>query len=343
MDEPRLLTADDLKAVVGGYRASAAVIAMTSLGLSDALAKGPRTAADLSQELGLSAPELRRLLRFLAATGALTEDEDGGFGPTEFSNALTEPAMRDILLGWAGLPQVFQAWSALADGVRTGRSPFALVHATSFHRYLATDIVASAAYNTAMCATLDGFELLASGIDLGPAATVAAIGGGLGAELVPVLRDHPGRRGLLVDLPAALVGAEELLDREGLIDRVSIVVADAREAVPPADAYLLSTVLRCLPDDDAVAVLTSCRRALNPGGQVHLYEPVIPAGPAAPVSATMDLTAWVVYGAADRTAEEWHDLHERAGLQLLAVTPRDEAFSVLTSAPLPVAVPAAAL
>jgi hypothetical protein len=333
MDAPQLLTADDLKPVVGGYRASAAVIAMTSLGIPPALAKGPRTADELADELVVDRRALGRVLRFLAAVGALTEDDAGCFGTTGFCDALTDPAMRDMLLGWAGLPQVFAAWSRVGEGVRVGRSPFEVLHGTSFHRYLGTDADAAAAYNAAMSSTVDGFQLMADAVELGPDDTVAAIGGGVGVELVPFLRDHPGRRGILMDLPVALVGAEETLAAHGLLDRVEIVSGDARAGVPAADAYALSTVLRCLPDDDAVAVLTSCRKGLIPGGQVHVFDPVVPDGRAVLGPATMDLTAWVVYGAADRTLAEWHDLHGRAGLQVRAVNPRDEVFSVLSSAP----------
>ena len=337
MDEPRLLTADDLKSVVGGYRAAAATIAMTALGVPDALAKGPRSAEDLAQELVVNVAELRRVLRFLVTVGALTEDDDGRFGSTGYSDALTDPGMRDMLLGWAGLPEVFAAWSALAEGVRTGRSPFELVHGASFHHYLGANSAAAAAYNAAMSSTVDGFQLMADAVEIPPDATIAAVGGGTGVELVPFLRDHPARRGIVLDLPNALVGAEEALAAHGVLDRVEVVAGDARQAVPPADAYVLSTVLRCLPDDDAVAVLASCRRSLNPGGQVHLMEPVIPPGRAEHVPSTMDLTAWVVYGANDRTAQRWHELHEQAGLALLRVELRDEIFSVLTSVPATVA------
>jgi hypothetical protein len=310
---------------------------MTSLGLPPALAAGPRTAAELAEDLAVDPVALHRLLRFLAVSGVLREEPDGRFGATAFSGALIDPAMRDMLLGWAGLPEVFAAWSAVGEGVRSGRAPFELVHGTSFHRYLDGNSAASDAYNAAMCSTIDGFEAMASAVDVAEDAVVAAVGGGRGVELVPFLADHPQRRGILVDLPAALVGAEEALEAHGLLDRVQIVAGDARAGLPTADAYLLSTVLRCLGDEDAVAVLTSCRRGLADGGRVHVFDPVVPPGAATAAAATMDLTAWVVYGAADRTEIEWRELHRRAGLEVVAVTPRDEPFSVLTSAPSTVA------
>src|SRR5918996_3955601 len=58
------------------------------LGVFDLVAEGPRPVEELAAQTGTSAPHLRRLLRLLAAGGALTEPEPGRFAGTELGACL---------------------------------------------------------------------------------------------------------------------------------------------------------------------------------------------------------------------------------------------------------------
>ena len=82
------LTADDLVAIGAGYRLSAAVVAMADLGIPDALAEAPQTAQELAGSLRVAADPLARLLRMLAACGALLVDGDGRYANTGLAAAL---------------------------------------------------------------------------------------------------------------------------------------------------------------------------------------------------------------------------------------------------------------
>ena len=54
----------------------------------------------------------------------------------------------------------------------------------------------------------------------------------------------------------------------GVGDRVHVLEADVRTAVPAAGAYVACTLLRCLHDGDAATVLRNCAIAGGPGAQV---------------------------------------------------------------------------
>lgn len=326
------LTEEDLTLVVGGYRLSAAVYAMADLGVPDALAIAPRTAQELAELLSVDASLLNRLLRMLTSRGALICDDDGRFENTGLSAALVSGGTRDMILGWAALPGLFPAWSHLATSVRGGRPPFEAAHGVDLHGFFAAHPDQHAAYLAANGSTLESFEEAAATLDFATATTVVSVGGGHGFELVPLLRTWPRLRAVLTDLPDALVGAAEKLEAFGVADRVEVIPGDARVSVPAGDRYVLSTVLRCLSDADVVAVLTSCRVAASPGTAMHVIEMPVPDGPPVHPSATADLTAWVAYGGADRTVEQWTELHAQAGWALTTVTPIDAPFAVLTSA-----------
>ena len=59
----------DLQAMITGFRLSAALNVAADLGISDALAEGPRTVAELADETAADPDTLRRLLRALATVG----------------------------------------------------------------------------------------------------------------------------------------------------------------------------------------------------------------------------------------------------------------------------------
>lgn len=329
---PEPLTAADVVDVVGGHRLAGAVRAMVDLGVPDLLDPNPRDADDLAAALDVDPGLLSRLLGMLASRGALLVDERGRYANTEFSRELrTGEGWRDMILGWATLPNVFAAWARLADGIREGRSPFAVTQGHGLHAHLAEAQCERRAYGAAMASTLEGFEAFADAADLSRVDTLVSVGGGSGAELVPVLRRYDKLKAVLTDFPDALEHAEETLTSYGVSDRVAIEPGDARLAVPAGDAYLLSTVLRCLGDAEVVAVLAAIRAAAVGDARLYVVEMPLPDGPPVYPRASTDMTAWVAYGGADRTVAGWRALHARAGWELLDVRPLNMGYSLLTS------------
>lgn len=324
------LGADALAGIVAGYKLMAALRAAVELGIPDALAEQPLTARELSTRIDVPGVGLDRVLRLLVSQGALVlaGDRYANSGLTE--SLMSGPA-RDMFLGWQALPPFVAAWQHLADAVRTDRSPFLLTHGQDLHDYFESHPDDRALYDAANASTADGFNALAEAMDLSAVSTLVSVGGASGTELVPVLRRWPRVRAILADLPTALAAAPKVLAENGLSDRVTITATDARTCAPAGDAYLLSTVLRCLSDDDAIAVLRACHEAADPNATMHVIEMPIPDGPPQHPNATADVTAWVAYGGADRTVRTWIAMHADAGWHDLQVAPLDGPFVLLSS------------
>lgn len=64
---PKLSDRDALRLAAHGYCFSCAIYAVVNLGIADALARGPRTAAELAEELGTDPDATQRVLRLLAS------------------------------------------------------------------------------------------------------------------------------------------------------------------------------------------------------------------------------------------------------------------------------------
>jgi hypothetical protein len=163
-------------------------------------------------------------------------------------------------------------------------------------------------------------------------ATIVDVGGGHGALLATVLSGHETARGVLYDLPHVIAGAGAPLQRAGVADRCELVGGSFLDAVPAGgDAYLLSNIIHDWDDRSAVRILHNCRAGMAPGGRVLLCEAVIPEKAAdAPQTALIDLEMLVMApGARQRTAGEFEQLLESAGLRLAGITAMGDTYSMV--------------
>jgi hypothetical protein len=320
--------------MVNGYQASRAIHVAATLGIADLLADGPRTSDDLAAATESHPDALYRVLRALASIGIFREEDGGLFALTPLGEGLRA----DALQGWAafvGRPYHWQAWSALEDSVRTGENAFRMVHGTDPWEYRATRPEESALFDRAMTALtrpLNG--ALLDAYDFGRFAKLMDVGGGTGALLAAVLAEYPALQGVLFDQPHVVAGAEALLGAAGVADRCRVVAGSFFEAVPEgADAHVLKSVIHDWEDEEATAILRTCRRALEPDGAVLVVERVLAPPNEGPEAKFVDLTMLVMTGGRERTLDEYAALFEAAGLRLAGATPTGAGFSVLEAAP----------
>src|SRR5436309_368967 len=178
------------------------------------------------------------------------------------------------------------------------------------------------------------------GIASGPAAwpggsdaLAVANGGGQGAFLAALLAEHPETRGVLFDQPQVVPAGEEIMRAAGVADRCTIVGGDFFDEVPEGgNAYVLQGVLHILGDDDAVAVLRSCRRAVGAGGAVLVLERELGAPNEKPEAKFADLNMLVRRGGKERTLEEYGALFATAGFRLRGMTPSRSGIDIIEAA-----------
>ena len=78
---------------------------------------------------------------------------------------------------------------------------------------------------------------------------------------------------------------------------------------------VLKTVIHDWSDENAIKILTNCRKNLKPGGKILLVEQIIEE-PHTLMSLFYDLHMQVMLGGAERTEQEFKALFESAGLKL---------------------------
>ncbi|MFV8132846.1 methyltransferase [Streptomyces syringium] len=311
-----------------------ALRAVVTLGVPDLLAGGELGIDELARRTGTVPDALHRALRLLTARGVFSEARPGVFGPTELS-LLLESGHPMSLRPWLDLDGAIgrgdRACVHVLEALRTGGPVYERAYGRPVWDDLAADPALAGSFDAAMerrAAALAPAVAAASGRP----EHVLDVGGGTGTVLAAVLRAHPGARGTLLDRAPAVTAARAAWGDTEAGRRCAFVTGSFFDALPPgADMALLVNVLHDWADEHAEAILRRCAEAVGAGGRVVVVEGVRDAGGHGLLE--LDLLLMLVYGGRERGLDEFRELGERAGLELLATEPAGEGLSSLTFSP----------
>jgi len=326
-----------MREMLGGYRITQMLYVAAKLGLSDLLAKGPKTAEDLAIATNAHGPSLHRLLRALASTGVFAERPDGTFESTALADRLRSDApdsQRAFALSY-GEPWWWNAFGELLHSVKTGETAFNRVHGMTFFEYLGRHADAAGIFNQNMTAATVGLaEALATAYDFSQVKVLMDVGGGHGALAAAVLRQNPLMRAVIFDQQAVLEGAASVLQEAGILARCDLSPGDFFQAVPPGgDLYILKDIIHDWDDVRAAVILHNVRRAMRADAKLLVIESVIPPGNEPFRGKLVDITMLVFTGGRERTEPEYTRLLHDAGLRLNRAIPLNRAVSVLEALP----------
>jgi hypothetical protein len=320
-----------LREMITGCWRTGAIYQAVQAGLLDALADGPKTAAEIAGPRGLHAESVSRLLRALATLEVCRHlgTDTFALGPLgEPLAAKDESSMRGLADHWGG--RLWGYFETLGHSLKTGEGKMS----SSPGDFVAmqADPKESAMFNRAMAEqSLPVARALAKAYDFSPFRRLMDVGGGYGAVLASLLQSYPEARGDVFDLAALEPGALAYLAEAGVGDRAGFVGGDFFDAVPAgADCLVLKYIVHDWGDENSVRLLTACRKALAPGGAVVLIEQVVPptVGPAQEAVVRTDLVMMAV-GGKERTEAEYRALLAQAGLELTRIVPVGLGFSAL--------------
>jgi hypothetical protein len=316
---------------------SSVVYVAAQMNLADHLAEAPMTAADLAQSTKCDASSLYRIMRTLAGLGVFTEDSDHQFSLAPLGEALrtdTPGSVRSAVLFLAGALNT-QSLGQLHYSVQTGKTAFEKVFGMGLFEWLAKHPVDASMFSEAMNGLNRGdHEAVAKAYDFSQIGTVVDIGGASGFLLATVLSHHREPRGILFDLPHVVRDAPALIKAHSLTDRITIESGNFFDSVPAANgAYMLSQIIHDWGEDQCLAILGNCRRAMKPNSRLLIIEMVLPTGNTPHPGKMLDIVMLAVAGGQERTVPEYRQLLEKAGFQLTRVVPTESAVSIVEALP----------
>ncbi|HKS27411.1 MAG TPA: methyltransferase [Pyrinomonadaceae bacterium] len=310
-----------------------ALYVAAKLGLADLVAEKPLHTSELAAATDTKERPLYRILRTLASVGVFREVDPKVFALTPAASLLRSDvagSMRNGII-FLGEEWHWKVWGNMMSSLRTGKPAWGAVHGVEVFEYFTANPEHYEIFNRAMTdMSVSTAPSVVEAYDFSGIETLADIAGGHGFLLSQVLKANPKMKGILFDVPPVIKGAGELLEREGVADRVETVTGNFFESVPAgADAYMMKHIIHDWNDEDSARILRNINSVLRPDGRVLIVETIVPEGNEPHYSKLLDLEMLTSPGGVERTAEEYRELLASAGLRLNRIVPTKTPFSII--------------
>lgn len=303
------------------YRQSKTMFAAVALGVFDALAEKPWTAADLSERLQLNADAAERLLDACVGLGLLDRDGDR-YANTPAAAVYLCATSPERLTGYINFSnQVgWNLWSHLEDAVREGTNRWKQAYgwdAPIFSFFFKDDFAKREFLMGMNGQGLISSPQVVSAFDLSRFTRLIDLGGATGHLAIAACRRYPNLQAVLFDLPEAVPLARELIAASGVGDRVEIVAGDFfHDALPAGDLFALGRIVHDWAEPKIISLLERVRDRLPAGGGLLLAEKLLAADRSGPPWAQMqNLNMLTCTEGKERTLAEYEDLLIRAGFR----------------------------
>jgi len=316
-----------------GYAPTACLYVAARLKIADLLSGGPQAVSELARRSNANEDALYRVLRALGSIDVFREETSRTFANTPLSEVLRSDlagSARDAVLFMAD-PLHMRVYGELMHPVQTGETAFRKITGTQPFEFFRQNAEENQLFNNAMTSISQQFVRPVMEVyDFGESGTLADIGGGHGILLAAILQKHRGLRGIVFDLPNVVRGAEPQIDSLGLRSRCEILGGDFFEAVPPADSYIMKSIIHDWDDGRAMTILNNCAKAMRgPTGKIILLEMLVGAGNEPGLAKWIDIEMLAIAGGRERSETDYRDLLARAGLRLARIVRTPGPLAVL--------------
>ncbi|MFX1281271.1 MAG: methyltransferase [Promethearchaeota archaeon] len=297
------------------------------MNIADLLANGSKSVDELSIATKTHAPSLYRVLRVLDRMGIFFEESPEIFSLTEASEFLKTDSPFSVK-DWAilnGSEWHSRSWMNLLYSVKTGRPSFWEIYGMKGFEYFQKNQEDYEVLSKAMTFFSKGqARRIVNSYNFSNFRTIVDIGGGNGYLLAAILKNNPSLRGILFELPEVVDGAREILEKENLLDRCSIMAGDFFQSVPKgADAYIMKYIMHDWSDENARKILQNCRENIAPDGKLLVVDKVISLKNGLNDEIMGDIEMMILGEGRERTEGEFRELFYSAGFKLTKIIPTD--------------------
>ncbi len=308
------------------------IYAVAKLGIADLLKDGPKSIDEIAKETDCNLDAIYRLLRALASVGVFKESAVGVFETTPSAEMLQKDHPMSVypfaLL--VGDPLWREPWGDIMHSIKTGESSFKHIYGKNFFDYLNENKDQSELFNNWMTRVSNmNCPVIAASYPFSKYKKVVDIGGGHGSLMSHILKKHSDVIGVLFDLPIVIKNATEIDD--SLANRCEKVEGDFFDSVPEGgDLYIMQQIIHDWDDKLAVKILSNCRDAMDDNARILVVDAVIKPGNKRDMNKFIDLQMLLLNkGGRERTEQEFKQLFQKAGLQMLKIIPTASMFSII--------------
>jgi hypothetical protein len=273
-------TPDQIMRIAFGFWQSKALLSAVELGLFTELARGPLTAAEVAERLGLRSRAVQDFLDSFVASGLLERDDglnEGLYRNTEATALfLDRESPRYIGAAMELATRLYPFWGGLTEALRTGRPQSEAAEGGFFEDLYADPARAERFLHGMAAVSAANFDALAEVFDFTTFGTVCDVGGAAGHLALTLAARHPHLRCVTFDLPAVAPIAVRTVARSAAADRVSVVSGDFfADPLPRADAITMCQILHDWDLARKRHLIGAAYAALPEGGALLVVENMI--------------------------------------------------------------------
>lgn len=308
------------------------------VGIADELVKGPLTYNDLAETLQLHPPYLKRYLRCAAELGYIQFDSNNQtYSITELGAFLSSnhPYSQNAEARLNGADYRYGPWGNLSEILKNGHSEkYSPTLKDGTLSYLEDKPEQRDVFHKAMFHKWKPEnEEIIDGFDFSMFHTVMDIGCGTGSFLKAMIESYEHLQGIMFDLPTTLKEVE--VDHS----RIQLVEGSFLEAVPDtADIYTMKNVIHNWPLEETQKLLKNTHHAMTSTKGIStpiaekrllIIENVLPEEGQPDISNWMDMNFMIIVDGMERTLEEYRELGEECGFDLVKLHPTKSNRSII--------------
>ena len=322
-----------------GYIASACLNVAVKLRIPDLIAEGFTDLEDLALKAGAKEEPLFRVLRVLEMNGIVARSADRSYALTPAGQLLRRDAAGSLAsaTAWISDPLHLTLYSELRTSVETGETTFDAMYGIPFFDWTSEPENAeeAAVFNDAMTSISEMcIPAFLEAYPFGSFERIVDVGGGHGAILRSILKQHTGTRGTIAEMPSLIPAAKAAIAQDGLANRCEAVSCNFFESVPAGgDLYFMKHIIHDWADDRAIKLLRNIRAVIPENGKLVLAEAVLDDTPAPHFGKLLDIEMIAFVGGKERTVEEFRQLLSAAGFALQRIVSTRSPLSLLEAVP----------
>ena len=280
---PEVQRRNPIERAVGGWQIARVVMSANRLDFFNALADKSLTAEEVAAHCQTHPRPTRTLLNACVALGILIKDGDRYRNGPEALEMLLQGKPGYIGDAIRHQDDLWQPWGRLHEAVRANTAAsrrYNLVEQPDVHR----NFILAMHDNARRVA-----PFLSRTLDLTGRKQLLDAGGGPGTHSIALVKQYPGLRAIVFDLPQTIEIAREIIAKSDVADRISTRPGDYfKDGFGQGnDVVLFSAILHSMGPEKSRGLLKKAWDSLVPGGIVVVHEGLISDDGTSPLSAVL--------------------------------------------------------